>query len=190
MYRLHCQNSGEDNDETLYHEAWKGAEAYYFFKKWHTLSLEGKHYNAMCVAYRLQDYIQYLPQEAIYFAMAISASRCQHYGVCSQAFVKLQLMKHLNEDLQTDINSTAISIFSVFKTTNDNAKKRMCDNCKASVWDWLVTCSECDNKFLTCIVTGRIISSDGVWRCNVCKSFAQQNKMQSLRFCCLCKSPY
>lgn len=80
-------------------EAWKGAEAYYFLKKWHSLFSMEKFYNAMCVAYKLQDYVKYLPKEIIYFAMAISAFRCQHYSVCSQAFMKLQSLKYVSKIL-------------------------------------------------------------------------------------------
>lgn len=99
LCRLYLQNhtaTVDDDDESFLHNAWRGAESYFFLKKWHSLFSKERYYNAMCVAYKMQDYVKYLPQEVIYFALAVSAFRCQHHGVCSQAFMKLQSLKHVS----------------------------------------------------------------------------------------------
>lgn len=93
---LYLQNSNDGDDDSFLRNAWKGAEAYYFLTKWNSLFSKEQYYNAMCVAYKMQEYVKYLPLEVIYFAMAISAFRCQHYAVCSQAFVKLQSLKNVS----------------------------------------------------------------------------------------------
>lgn len=205
LCKLYFQNSANSaEDESLILTAWKGAEAYYFLKKWYLLLSAEKFYNAMCVAYKLQEYTQYLQKEVIYFAMAISAFRCQNNGVCSQAFTKLQSLKHvrirnlaavvvtnillfqLNKMLQTAIDSVAIAIFLAYKPVNDNKKQRTCDNCKALISDWLTVCSECDSKFNNSLVTGLVLSGNTIWRCTTCNNFAEEDEIRSYNVCPLC----
>lgn len=90
-----CQNH---SDSIADGSPWKGAEAYYFLKRWQLFFSTEQFYNAMCVAYKMQDYVKYLPKEVIYFALAIAAFRCQHFGVCSQGFIKLQSLKHVSSE--------------------------------------------------------------------------------------------
>lgn len=85
-------------DDAMLTQAWKGAEAYYFLKKWYSLFSLGHFKNALIVSCKLQDYVNYLPKEVIYFALALSSFRFRQYKVCSQAFIKLKSLQHVSEN--------------------------------------------------------------------------------------------
>lgn len=77
-------------DSTLNVSPWKGAQAYYFMRKTHSLYHSKEYHNAMCLAYRLQYFTKYLPPVEVYSILAIASFNDEHYGVCSKTLIKLQ----------------------------------------------------------------------------------------------------
>lgn len=60
-------------DSTLHASPWKGAEAYYFMRKTHDFYHSKEYHDAMCLAYRLQNYIKFLPAYDVYSLLAITS---------------------------------------------------------------------------------------------------------------------
>lgn len=57
----------------------------------------GKLHDALCTAYKLQDYTKYINEVEIYSLLALSACLDRSFGICSKAFMKLKEIKTVNK---------------------------------------------------------------------------------------------
>lgn len=91
----------------LVEDAWKGAHAYHFLGRINFMIANGDFYNAMCIAYKLQDYVGILPAKDVYYLLASTAYRVKHFNLCSVAFIKLQSL----DEVIAKNNSITIDFF-------------------------------------------------------------------------------
>lgn len=92
----------------MYENAWKGAEAYHYYMMAQRLIYGGKFHEALCVAYKLQDYEEYIPESDIYSLLALASCLDRAFGVCSKAFMKLKTIENVSSDFRSLI------VFGVF----------------------------------------------------------------------------
>lgn len=56
----------------------------------------GKFHEALCVAYKLQDYEEYIPESDIYSLLALASCLDRAFATCSRAFMKLQTLENVS----------------------------------------------------------------------------------------------
>lgn len=115
---------------------WKGAEAFYFFRKLNDLYLQGEYYNAMCLAYALQDYTEFIPALDVYSMLAETAHNAEHYAICSKALIKLEKAKDATEFQKSKAAAMALQLFKNTKPVNVGKRKKNCFSCHAEISDW------------------------------------------------------
>lgn len=80
------------SDPMIFENAWKGAEAYHYFMLAQEQLYSGKLHDALCTAYKLQDYVNYIDPIEIYSLLALTACLDRSFGICSKALIKLKTL--------------------------------------------------------------------------------------------------
>lgn len=80
----------------LYENAWKGAEAYHYYMLAQRQIYSGKFHEALCVAYKLQDYEEYIPESDIYSLLTLTSCLDRAFGICSKALMKLKTLENVS----------------------------------------------------------------------------------------------
>lgn len=76
--------------------AWKGAEAYHYYILAQRLIYGGKFHEALCVAYKLQDYEEYIPEIDIYSLLTLASCLDRAFSICSKALMKLKSIENVS----------------------------------------------------------------------------------------------
>ncbi|CAG9759523.1 unnamed protein product [Ceutorhynchus assimilis] len=180
----------ENYDPLLYEIAWKGAEAYHYFILAHNQLYAGKIHDALRIAYKLQDYTDFIPEIEIYSLLALTACLDRSFAICSKALMKLKSIDSLTALEKEQYCKLAWDIFRQNEPVNIKRKMIKCDNCDSSVQDWNTACPNCKIHFPTCVATGLSIIGSPIWSCKVCKHPALQRKMELLNACPLCHAKH
>lgn len=69
---------------------WRPAEAWHFFILAQQQFQQGKLAGVMATAFKLQDYVDILDEEAIFSMLALASALNKCFGVCSKAFTCLE----------------------------------------------------------------------------------------------------
>ncbi|KAJ8969636.1 hypothetical protein NQ317_009651 [Molorchus minor] len=179
LVEMHRKNPNTDDwqssDPLIYETAWKGAEAYHYYMLAHRLLYAGKLHDALCVAYKLQQYNDYIPESDIYSLLTLTACLDRSFAICSKALMKLKSLKNLSN---AEINQYSKLAWEIFRQNEPiNMKKSlntMCPNCKI--------------HFPTCIASGQSIIGVSIWFCQSCRHPAVERKMSIQNTCPLCHS--
>lgn len=78
---------------SVHEEAWRGAEAFHYYMLAHRYLYSGKLHDAVCVAYKLQDYEQFIPASDIYSLLTLTSYLDKAFGICSRALMKLKSLE-------------------------------------------------------------------------------------------------
>ncbi|CAG9855118.1 unnamed protein product [Phyllotreta striolata] len=178
----------ESSNTLLIENAWKGAEAYHYLMLAQRFIYSGKQHQALCVAYKLQDYSEYIPDIDIYCLLALVACIDRCFGVCSVALMKINDLESISDTEKIRFNELAWDIFRNNEPINQTNSSMKCDNCSANIPDWSTQCSHCKIHFPTCVATGRSIVGNPMWFCKSCKHPALEKKMSSQLVCPLCQA--
>lgn len=79
----------------LFENAWKGGEAYHYYMLAQRLIYSGKFHDALCVAYKLQDYDEFIEESNIYSLLALAACLDRSFGFFSKALMKLKSLENV-----------------------------------------------------------------------------------------------
>lgn len=85
----------QSSDPLIYETAWKGAEAYHYYIMAQRQLYSGKLHDALCIAYKLQDYTDYIPEMDVYVLLTLTACLDRSFGICSKALMKLKSLKNV-----------------------------------------------------------------------------------------------
>ncbi|XP_017782759.1 PREDICTED: WD repeat-containing protein 35 [Nicrophorus vespilloides] len=168
---------------------WKGAEAYHYLILAQENLYANKFKEAMNIAFKLQEYTNYINETEVYTLLALIASQHEAYGVCSTAFIKLKSLP-LTEGELAECQRLCFDIFSLHKPCDDHLKKRKCPHCNNALFDWSTICGECNSTFTNCIVSGEPILNrhQSQWICRTCHHVALEKYISFRKFCPLCHS--
>ncbi|XP_056645490.1 WD repeat-containing protein 35 [Diorhabda sublineata] len=178
----------QPTDELMVENAWKGAEAYHYYMMCHRYLYYEKPHEALCTAYKLQDYQDYICPVDVYSLLAFAAYLDRKFGVCSAALINLKSLKNISEVEKSRYEKLALDIFARNKPINPDTNMICCDYCAHSIHDWYTQCPNCNIHFPTCIATGRSILSRKIWFCKFCKHSAIESQMMNETVCPLCHS--
>jgi hypothetical protein len=84
------------SDPMIYENAWKGAEAYHYYMLAQEQLYSGKLHDALCTAYKLQDYVNYISPEEVYSLLALTSCLDRSFGICSKALIKLKTLPEVS----------------------------------------------------------------------------------------------
>ncbi|KAL1493198.1 hypothetical protein ABEB36_011298 [Hypothenemus hampei] len=171
---LYCEN------------VWKGAEAYHYYILAQNQLYNGKIHDALCISYKLQEYIDFIDEVEVYSLLTLIACFDRSFAICSKTLMKLKSLQDINSSDKAQYNKLAWDIFRQNEPINLKKKVIKCDNCETSVEDWNTICPNCKIHFPTCVVTGLSIAGVPIWSCKVCKHPALRKKMELLNICPLC----
>lgn len=90
----------------------------------------------MCLAFALQDYIDFIPALDVYSMLAETAHRAEHYAICSKALMKLENAKDATEFQKSKASAMALQLFKTTKPINVGEQMKNCYNCHAEISDW------------------------------------------------------
>ncbi|CAH0562507.1 unnamed protein product [Brassicogethes aeneus] len=177
------------SDPTLFENAWKGAEAYHYYMLAQFQLYKGKIHDALCTAVKLQDFLEFLPENDVYSLLALTACLDRSFALCSKAFLKLKNIKELPQNDLSHLNRLSWDIFRKNEPINVKKKLVSCGNCKSNIQDFNTSCPSCNIHFPTCVVSGNsIVEFAPEWFCKVCHHPAAEGKMSFRQFCPLCHS--
>ncbi|KAJ8923826.1 hypothetical protein NQ315_010408 [Exocentrus adspersus] len=129
LVELHKKSSNSDDwqpsDPLIFETAWKGAEAYHYYMMAQRQLYSGKLHEALCIAYKLQDYTDYIPPADIYALLTLTACLDRSFGICSQALMKLKRLENLPAAEYDQYNKLAWDIFKQNEPVNVN--KKVCE---------------------------------------------------------------
>ncbi|XP_018578851.1 WD repeat-containing protein 35 isoform X2 [Anoplophora glabripennis] len=181
-------NSSEwqSSDPLFYETAWKGAEAYHYYMLAQRQLYSGKLHDALCIAYKLQDYTDFIPESDVYALLTLTACLDRSFGICSKALMKLKSLKNLSATEYNHYNKLAWDIFRQNEPVNVKKKLLKCDNCDNVIQDWCTICGHCKVHFPTCIASGQSIVGAPIWFCQSCRHPAVERKMSFQNACPLC----
>ncbi|EFA11044.2 WD repeat-containing protein 35 isoform X1 [Tribolium castaneum] len=176
------------SDPTVYENAWKGAEAYHYYMLAQEQLYSGKLHDALCTAYKLQDYTSYLNALDIYSLLALTACLDRSFGICSRALIKLTSLPEVSEAVRNQYKKLAWDIFMKNEPKDLKQIKLKCSNCGDSTSDWRTRCPKCKIHFPTCIASGRSIIEElsNTWLCSHCHHPAFESQMTFHNVCLLC----
>ncbi|KAI9362064.1 hypothetical protein DFJ73DRAFT_11110 [Zopfochytrium polystomum] len=167
---------------------WRGAEAYHFYLLSQRHFYSGNLGYAMRAALHLRNYEDIISPRIIYSLLAIVAFQNSHFGVCSNAFIKLEALAGSGPEEQEAFENLALSIFTKFPVSNPDSMEVPCTNCGYILLDRDTTCTNCHYTFPTCIVSGRPIYESVHFMCHVCKHRAIESEIAGMSCCPLCHS--
>ena len=79
-----------------------------------------------------------------FYMLALASYQQKFYGICSQAFVKLETLPNLDEKIREDIETLAVKIFSANLPADP-----------AILPEVYLKCLEVGKSYKACIITGR-----------------------------------
>nr|XP_023029130.1 WD repeat-containing protein 35 [Leptinotarsa decemlineata] len=189
LVELHKSSDSNDWQDSSYliENAWKGAEAYHYYMLAQRHLHSGKLHDALCVAYKLQDYGDYIPEGDIYALLTLAACLDKSFGICSKALMKLKSLENLSVQERNQYEKLAWDVFRKNEPVNTKTKMVTCDNCSNSIQDWNVVCPHCKIHFPTCVASGQsILGGEAIWFCKSCRHPAYEKKMSFQNACPLC----
>lgn len=145
-------NTSANKTSKAFANAWRGAAAYHYYMLAQRQYYAGQMDAAMKTSIKLCEYDDILPPRDIYSLLALSAYHNKFYGICSQAFVKLETLPNVPESVKDDIETLAVKIFSVHVPTDP-----------ASLPDVYMRCLEVSKPYKACVITGRYVRNVVVW---------------------------
>lgn len=157
--------------------AWRGAEAYHFFLLAQRQLYSGCMDNAMRTALHLREYEDIIPAVEIYSLLAICSAASRAFGVCSQAFIKLESLESLEPEQRQLYEDLSREIF----TKHSPKDNRMIQTDSSG--------EGTEEKLPTCIVTGLPIQEYQFWMCTLCKHCAWEKEISKYNCCPLCHTP-
>lgn len=137
-------NTSANKTSKAFANAWRGAAAYHFYMLAQRQYYAGQMDTAMKTAIKLCEYDDILPPRDIYSVLALAAYHNKFYGICSQAFVKLETLPNVPENVKEDIETLAVKIFSVHVPSDP-----------ASLPDVYMRCLEVGKTYKACVISGR-----------------------------------
>eukprot|EP00164_Ancoracysta_twista_P003121 GFYU01004159.1.p1 GENE.GFYU01004159.1~~GFYU01004159.1.p1 ORF type:complete len:1174 (+),score=402.74 GFYU01004159.1:102-3623(+) len=167
--------------------SWRPAEAYHFYMLAHRQLYDGRLSDAMRTAMRLADYEDILEPLDIYSIIAVTTFCSKYYGLCSQAFIKLEAIPNVPAKKREAIQDLAVSIFVQCKPENPKGKKVKCNKCRGDMDDWMIACPSCSHKHHACVATGRTLFQP-TFVCRACKHHIDDHTMEGVKHCPLCHS--
>ncbi|XP_056645450.1 WD repeat-containing protein 35-like [Diorhabda sublineata] len=186
LYEKPESGDWQSTDKLMLENAWKGAEAYHYYMMCQRYLFEEKPHEALCTAYKLQDYQDYIRPVDVYSLLTLAAYLDRTYGVCSKALLKLKSLENISEIEQNLYEKLSFDVFADNKPINPNTKMMCCNQCANLIHDWNTQCPDCNLHFPTCIATGRSIMGRKIWFCKVCKHSASELEMMNQNICPLC----
>uniref|UniRef100_H3CMI1 WD repeat-containing protein 35 n=1 Tax=Tetraodon nigroviridis TaxID=99883 RepID=H3CMI1_TETNG len=156
--------------------AWRGAEAYHYFLLAQRQLYDGRMEDATSTALHLRAYEDIIPAVEIYSLLALCSAASRAFGVCSQAFVKLESLESLGPQQQQLYGDLALEIFTRHTPEDSRAP------------DIRQFPQGAEGKFPMCVATGQPIQEYQSWMCSVCKHCAHEHEISKYNFCPLCHS--
>lgn len=81
----------------------------------------------------------------------------------------------------------AINIFTKHRPIDTSVSEVRCAQCGTQNKEWVSYCAKCQQRFDTCIVTGRVLSPNTAkWQCHVCRHKANETDISCFKCCPLC----
>lgn len=128
--------------------AWRGAAAYHFFMLAQRQYYSGHFDAAMKTSIKLCEYDDILSPRDIYSLLALASYRNKFFGICSQAFVKLEtLPEGIPEKDREEIETLAVHIFS----SNEPSDPAALPEC-------YIKCLEVSKSYKACVISGRYVA--------------------------------
>ncbi|XP_066268365.1 WD repeat-containing protein 35-like isoform X1 [Branchiostoma lanceolatum] len=173
-------------DSKVIDNAWRGAEAYHFYLLAQRQLYNGYVDAAMKTALHLREYEDIIDPVDIYSLLALAACANRAFGSCSKAFIKLESLDNTSQDQKETFLELALEIFTKHSAKDTRTGKAECTSCESVIPDWCSVCPSCDQKFSTCVVTGRPLLDYQFWMCQTCKHRAYEQEIGSRATCPLC----
>ncbi|CCW68470.1 unnamed protein product [Phytomonas sp. Hart1] len=95
------QSDQKSVSERALDSAWRGAEAYHFFLLCQKKILERNPETALVVAMRLMEYDDLIAPIDSYSLIALTSYLASNFGICSRAFIRLEMAEHNDEEGNT-----------------------------------------------------------------------------------------
>ncbi|XP_018330917.1 WD repeat-containing protein 35 isoform X4 [Agrilus planipennis] len=177
-----------DSDMLLVDSAWRGAEAYHLLILIHEHLYANKIHNATITAFKLQEYCDIIPPQEVYSILALVSCLDNEFGLCSNAFTKLQTLPNITKAEKEAYDKLAVDIFTAQDPVDLKTYTLKCYNCEVPVIDWCTSCSNCNANFPSCMVSGcpLINNVEDKWSCNVCHHVAKSVYANFRKSCPLC----
>lgn len=183
LQELLAENYSSVLDSSWLNNPWRAVEAYHFFLLVQKLFYGGFFEEALKTAIFLKDYEDLLSPVDLYSLLALTSSASRAFGICSKAFIKLESLEELPEDAKQAYEKVALEIFTKYPPKDSvEGHALQCPNCSTVINEWVSKCTNCENHFSLCTVTGQPIHDYQAWHCAVCKHPAQQQKIIEVPF--------
>ncbi|XP_065568434.1 WD repeat-containing protein 35-like isoform X2 [Artemia franciscana] len=167
---------------------WKGAEAQHFWILAKNQFTEGHNEAAMRVLYNLQKYEEMLPMEPLYKMLADSSLEMKCFGVCAKAYMKLESLPKISDELRDCYQMAADQIFSKNPPKDVVSPRVDCRKCKRKIHEWCGTCPSCEESYPLCIATGRpVFDVATAVACSHCRHFVIETEVKEDMRCPLCQ---
>ncbi|KAI9557994.1 hypothetical protein GHT06_014747 [Daphnia sinensis] len=168
---------------------WRPAEAWHYFILAQQQFQQGKLVAVMATTIKLQDYTDILDEETVFSMLALASALNKCFNVCSKAFTCLESIPSLNPADRENYSLLALEIFTKYPPKDGRSSKIECPHCSTDIQDWSNSCPECNNRFASCVATGRpLMDTSLIWSCRVCKHSAAEHDVVTRNSCPLCHS--
>jgi len=158
--------------------AWRGAAAYHYQMLAQRLFYAGNYDGAMKCSIKLCEYDDILNPRDIYSLLALTAYFNKFYGICSQAFVKLETIPDIPEADRDQIETLAVRIFVKHSPVDP-----------ITLPDPYLKCLSVGKSYKACIITGRAIMESPSYVCKTCRHHMLEHDRGLNLHCVLCHSP-
>uniref|UniRef100_A0A7S1DNR8 IFT121-like TPR repeats domain-containing protein n=2 Tax=Hemiselmis andersenii TaxID=464988 RepID=A0A7S1DNR8_HEMAN len=112
------QGDAAADDNKILNNAWRGVEAMELYIKAHEKLYAGQVDAAMKFAQPLENYDDILDPVDIFSLIALTGFHNQMYGVCSNAFMRLEQLTDISQERRDQYQDLAFKIFTKFKPKN------------------------------------------------------------------------
>lgn len=127
---------GGTGEARVVDQSWRGAEAYHFLMLCQRQLYEGFVDAAMKTALNLREYEDVLNPEDVYSLLALASCANRAFGTCSKAFIKLESLEELPEELREEYQELAINIFTKHAPKDSRSNRAECASCETMIPDW------------------------------------------------------
>ena len=170
---------GQKKSSKAFGNAWRGAAAYHYYMLAQRQLYAGNVDAAMRTAIKLCEYDDILESRSIYSILCIASLRSKFFGICSKAFVKLETLADLPEQVKDDVQTLAVHIF---------VKHAPAD--PAPLPEPYIKCLEVGKAFKACVITGRAVQDSPAHTCRTCRHPMLESERERLFHCPLCHSSF
>ena len=122
-----AQNIHDSKSTRVLDSAWRGASACHYFLLSHNQLYAGELDAAMLSAIRCIEYEQILGAENVFSLVALTSFHRKHYGVCSRAFIKLEILSSQSqerlESIQTLVSLERMPRLIMYSSSDLNEAK-------------------------------------------------------------------